>query len=220
MSLTIKEKFKTIIKLVAEPKVFYTLMSFRSFGYLSETGWFNSFKSGEPVDANQSPIPWFTYSAIDFINDNLSPSCNAFEFGSGNSTLFFANRIKRVTSVEHNFDWFEKIKILTPKNAKLVYTSAETIENYLNPLINTSDKFDLIIIDGLFRNECIEVSLKHLSEEGVIILDDSERKEYKEGVTILLNNGFKRLDFSGIAPGVFFRKCTTFFYRERNVFNI
>ena len=220
MSLSLKEKFNTILKLFLEPKVTFTLMSFRSFGYLLETGWFNSFKSGNPVDANQNPIPWFTYPAIDFIYDKLNPSCNAFEFGSGNSTLFFASRIEKVTSIEHNIDWFKKIKTRTPKNAKLVYTSAETIENYLTPLINTSDKFDLIIVDGLFRNECIEVSLKHLSEEGVIILDDSERKEYSEGIKFLLKSGFKRLDFSGIAPGIFFRKCTTIFYKDKNCLDI
>ena len=220
MSLSLKEKFKTISKLFLEPKVTFTLMSFRSFGYLLETGWFNSFKSGNPVDANQNPIPWFTYPAIDFIADRLNPNSNAFEFGSGNSTLFFASRIAKLTSIEHNIDWFEKIKKRIPENTKVVYTSAENIENYLTPLTSTDDKFDLIIVDGLFRNECIEMSLKHLSEEGVIILDDSEREEYKEGISILRNNGLKRLDFSGIAPGIFFRKCTTIFYKDSNCLGI
>ncbi len=112
MSYSVKDKFKTVIKLLSEPKVLYSLVSFRSFGYLLETGWFESFKSGEPVDADLKPIPWFTYSAIDFLKERLNNKLNILEFGSGNSTLFFAERVKKVISFEHSKDWhtenFEK----------------------------------------------------------------------------------------------------------------
>jgi hypothetical protein len=88
--LTIKEKIKTVLKLLSEPKVFFFLVSFRSFGYNVETGWFESFKSSEPIDADLKPVPWFTYSAIDFLKERLSNDLNILEFGSGNSTLFLA----------------------------------------------------------------------------------------------------------------------------------
>jgi len=218
--LTIKEKIKTVLKLLSEPKVFYSLISFRSFGYLLETGWFESFKSGEPVDADLKPIPWFTYSAIDLLKERLNNNLRLLEFGSGNSTLFFAERTKKIISLEHNKDWHQKVFSKLHENVELIYTSSATDKDYLQPLVENNLKFDVIIIDGLFRNECIMSSIHHLSERGVIILDDSERDVYAEGITILLNNGFKRLDFSGIAPGIFFRKCTTIFYKNKNCLNI
>ena len=88
MSLSIKEKFKTVIKLLFEPKVFYSLISFRSFGYLLETGWFNSLKTGNPVDADLKPLPWFTYSAVDFLSEKLNNKIVFLVFVCGNYILF------------------------------------------------------------------------------------------------------------------------------------
>ena len=219
MSLSIKDKFKTIIKLVSEPKLFYSLVSFRSFGYLLETGWFESFKSGEPVDSALKPIPWFTYSAIDFLKEKLNSNLSILEFGCGNSTLFFAARVKKVISFEHSKAWHQKILKKIPANAELTITSSLSAKDYLKPLIEDM-RFDVIIVDGLFRNECITVSLEHISETGVIILDDSEREEYNEGIALLIQSGLRQLKFSGIAPGIFFRKCTTIFYNDTNCLNI
>ena len=64
MSLSIKEKVKAITKLLFEPKVFYKFISFRAFGYIMETGWLPSFKSGKPVDFNLEPIPGFIVGMV------------------------------------------------------------------------------------------------------------------------------------------------------------
>lgn len=219
MSLTITEKIRTVLKLISEPKVFYSLVSFRSFGYLVQTGWFNSFKLKESVDANFNPIPWFTYSAVDFIKERLNNNLNVMEFGSGNSTLFFAERVKKNTSFEHDNTWFQDIIKKKISNVEIKLVSSVTAADYLQPL-SAFGKFEVIIIDGLYRNDCLIASLKQLSEDGIIILVDSERNDYADGIKYLLGSGFKRLDFSGIAPGIFFRKCTTIFYKDKNCVNI
>lgn len=217
--MTIEEKIKTLTYLILEPKLLAKLISFRSFGYLLETGWFESFRSGESVDGEMTPIPWFTYSAIDFLRERLTKNLNVLEFGSGNSTLFFAERVKKVTSIEHDNTWFQSIIKKKISNIEIKHVSSESAEDYLQPL-SAFGKFEVIIIDALFRNECIKASLKHLSEAGIVILDDSERDHYTEGITFLLKNGFRKINFSGIAPGIFFRKCTTIFYKDINCLNI
>ncbi len=113
----------------------------------------------------------------------------------------------------------QKILKKIPANVELTITSSLSAKDYLKPLIEEL-RFDVIIVDGLFRNECITASLMHLSEAGVIILDDSERDEYNEGIAFLIQSGFRQLNFSGIAPGIFFRKCTTIFYKDKNCMNI
>ena len=95
-----------------------------------------------------------------------------------------------------------------------------TPTEYTEALKIINQKFDIIIVDGVYRNECLVESVKHLSQSGVIILDDSERNDYSEGIKYLLKNGFRQLNFSGIAPGIFFRKCTTIFYKDENCLNI
>ena len=149
------------------------------------------------------------------MNNNL----NILEFGSGNSTIFLAERVKKVTSLEHSKEWYQKISGKVSANVESILTSPFSAQDYLQPLIEET-KFDVIIVDGLFRNECIKASLKHLSEVGIIILDDSERTDYAEGISSLIKNGFRQINFSGIAPGIFFRKCTAIFYKDINCLSI
>jgi hypothetical protein len=67
---------------------------------------------------------------------------------------------------------------------------------------------------------CIKQSIDSLSPAGVMVLDDSERDEYKEGIAFLRTKNFRSIEFWGIAPGIFFRKCTTVFYRDGNCLGI
>jgi len=69
-------------------------------------------------------------------------------------------------------------------NLEIKFVSSVTVKDYLQPLVE-DEKFVVIIIDGLFRNECIRASVKHLSKDGIIILDDSERDDYEEDITFL-----------------------------------
>ena len=81
-------------------------------------------------------------------------------------------------------------------------------------------KYEIIVIDGRDRVNCIKHSLKALKVNGVIILDDSERREYIKGRRYLMKNGFNNIDFWGISPGTFMKKCTTIFYKEVNCLGI
>jgi len=220
MSLPIKDKIKTIFKLIFEPSILISLLSLRAWGYLLDMGWFNSFKQAKPLDINNNPIPWFTYPAIEFLSERLNKKLNVFEFGSGNSSLFFAEKVNQIISVEHNKDWYNKISKQSPLNSKIIYAKADLSNEYLDAIKMSDQKFDIIIVDGIYRNECLIESVSYLSESGVIILDDSERQEYSEGISKVLGNKFKRVNFWGISPGYLYRKSTTIFYKNSNCINI
>jgi hypothetical protein len=55
------------------------------------------------------PLPWFAYDAIDYIETILQPNFVGLEYGSGGSTLWFAQRIARITSVEHDGKWWARV---------------------------------------------------------------------------------------------------------------
>ena len=217
MAIPLRIKVSIILSLIKEPKVFKFLISQRHAGYLYTQGWFNSFKSNSPVDKNNKPIPWMTYSFIDFIKDRLNNELTVFEFGTGNSTLFFAERVKKVVAVEHNKEWYENIKKKVPGNVLLYLKNLN--QEYENS-ISMKTKFDIIIVDGERRIESITTSIREIKDNGILILDDSEREEYKKGIECLKNVGFRLIDFWGIAPGTFFNKCTTIFYRDKNCIGI
>lgn len=55
-------------------------------------------------------LPWVNFAAIDFLRQYLRPEMRVFEFGSGGSTLFFAQLAREVVSVEHNPEWCQKVR--------------------------------------------------------------------------------------------------------------
>ncbi len=54
-------------------------------------------------------LPWITFEAIRFLEKTLRPDMFVYEFGSGGSSLFLAQRVKRVYSVEHDEAWFATV---------------------------------------------------------------------------------------------------------------
>jgi hypothetical protein len=192
------------------------VLSFGTKGYLVDIGWFNSFNAKMPVDEYDEPIPWVTYSFIDFIKNRIKLSHRIFEFGSGNSTYFYAKRAMEVISVEHDKAWFDKIFSQKPINSELIFCELQTDGKYCRMPLNFPQKFHIIIIDGRDRENCCKQSLSALIADGVIILDDSERVQYQEAIAFIKEQGYKELSFTGISPGSFIYKSTSVFYRKEN----
>jgi len=214
-------KMKRVTNVILQPKLLKQLLSMETSGYLYEIGWIESFKKQLPIDRDGKPLPWVTYSFIDFISDRLDGNMDIFEYGSGNSTLWYAQKVNSVTSVEHDKQWFEKIKNSMPDNVSIYNEELVYGGKYSQFSENLGLKFDIVIVDGRDRVNCMKSAINSVkSNNGVIILDDSERESYKNGVEFLIKKGFKKIDFWGISPGLFYKKCTTIFYKENNCLGI
>lgn len=220
MAVPFLEKISTLLNLLVEPKVLSALLSQRHSGYLADSGWFVSFRKHRPLDAKGNPIPWVTYPFVDFVKSRLHVGLSVFEFGSGNSTLFYAARCGSVTSVEHDEGWYALMKKQLPNNSELLYEELIPGGRYCRKALELKRQFDVIIVDGEDRVNCIFKSPDSLSRGGVLVLDDSERDEYLPAIDFMLGHGYKRLDFWGIAPMILFKKCTTIFYKDQNCLGI
>lgn len=214
--------FSSLIKVLTNPSHLRALLSFDKKGYLDDIGWFKAFDARSPVDRDGHPIPWVTYSFIDFIKTRLNKQHTVFEFGSGNSTYFYAKYAGAVVSVEHDKEWFDKIEKspAKPANSELIFCELVRDGDYCRMPVKLNKKFDIIIVDGRDRVNCCKQGIEALSPNGVMVLDDSEREDYKEGVDFLLAKGFKHLLLSGISPGLFYRKSTSVFYKPENCLDI
>lgn len=58
---------------------------------LRKLGWVESVRTGKPCRKDGSPIPWMNYSVIQFLDERLNKDLSLFEYGSGNSTMFYAS---------------------------------------------------------------------------------------------------------------------------------
>ncbi|NQU30183.1 MAG: hypothetical protein HQ525_05910 [Anaerolineae bacterium] len=189
-----------------------------SHSYLVTSGLVESYRRGFPCKSDGSPVPWMNYNVISFLEERLTKNLKLLEFGSGYSTLFFTNHIDDVTSIEGNQQWYETTRDMVGKRAKLIYMAPD--DNLNEILSNLNEGYDIIVIDGRDRVKCAIGVCDILSDQGVIIFDDSMREEYREGIDYLLDRGFKKIDFEGLKPTSIKFYRTTIFYRHNNCLGI
>jgi hypothetical protein len=198
----------------------YAFCALRRSGALKDYGWFKSVAARAPIDNDGMPIPWITYPALRFLEKRVNRTMSVFEYGSGNSTLWWARRVKEVFSCEHDRVWFERIKEVIPTNVILYQIDLEYGREYAKKISEYHQTFDIIVIDGRDRVNCGKNCLSAIKEQGVIIWDDSDQECYEAGYQHLLKNGYKRIDFEGMAPVRVDRRCTAIFYKSGNCLGI
>ncbi|WP_330205476.1 class I SAM-dependent methyltransferase [Cyanobacterium sp. Dongsha4] len=188
----------------------------QGINYLSTSGWLNSLFQGKPVNAESNPIPWYTYPAIEFLEDKIKPDSIVFEFGGGNSTLWWASKAKQVISIESDRGWYDQIKQQMPDNVQLNLEVDET--KYADFINQYPDQyFDVIIVDGINRNSCLENSLNKLKNDGLLIFDNTDDHRYDSSLKLLSSQGYKRIDFYGLIPSYTYKNCTSLFFKSTEI---
>lgn len=192
----------------------------------NKLSWSLSSCEGMCFDENHNEIPWITYPATQFLKNYLHSNHEIFEFGCGTSTLFFSQRARKTFSLETRRFWFDfictklaaksdceilKNHFVSEKNEIFLIENEMDEQNYCSFLTRFSQQFDLILVDSAKRFQCSIAASKHLKPEGFIILDDSQRLNYKKIFDFFEKNEFHKTDFWGIAPGQITLKNTSFF---------
>lgn len=186
-------------------------------GYLAQIGWVETRARRLPLDTSGAAIPWFTYPAIGFLEKRIRPEWRVLEFGAGMGTIWWNRNANHILSLEHENDWFARISAST--HGRVIKTGSSSADDYIAPALNNGT-YDVIVVDGLFRERCLTEASKLLSKSGVIVLDDSERAEYQTAITSLLGRGFRAIEFHGPQPVSKQPGCTTIFYRDENLLGL
>ena len=195
-------------------------LRFSKRSFLHNAGFFDSVRYRAPCKADGSPLPWMNYAMIAFLEERLNPALSLFEYGSGNSTLFFASRVSQVVSVEKDPSWYDYVSKIMPHNVKLVLCEPYTPEAYVKVIGEQGRKFDVVIVDGEERHACLEDAPNWLTPGGVVILDDATEKDFGNVMEAISARGFKRLVFEGMKPGGLNGYRTAVFYRNDNVLGL
>lgn len=188
--------------------------------YLYSTGWMQSLAQGKPVDISQNAIPWMNFNIVELLDQRLNKSLSLFEFGSGYSTYFYANRVRCVTSLEYDKHWYQLLKPQVSESVDLVFQQEDIDGDYCRVIVEQKKKFDVVVVDGRDRVNCIKQSFTALSERGVILLDDSQRERYLEGIVLAEAKGFRVLHMSGLKATGGRTHRATILYRDGNCLGI
>ena len=162
----------------------------------SDFGQWKSMKSNMCIDAHNKPIPWYTYPATEYLIQIDFKDKSVFEYGSGNSSIFWAGRAKDVVSVEDNREWFEIVHKHKSGNQQIILE--EDRNNYISYILKMGRQFDVVIVDGKYRHECAKNAVKCLKDEGMIILDNSDW--YHKAKSFLRQQDLIEVDFCGFGP--------------------
>lgn len=179
--------------------------------FVKNYGHFKTVLQLQSIDKNGNPLPWYTYPAIEYLTQFDYKDKIIFEWGSGNSSLFWANIAKEVYSVEDNKDWYNKVKERKLNNMKLFLINNK--DKYINIIGSFNIKFDIIIIDAKYRQECADIAYKYLNDNGMLIFDNSDRYP-KTCNKIKENFNLIQVDFSGFGPIVGFTTTTSIFLKR------
>ncbi|HYM29915.1 MAG TPA: hypothetical protein VEU47_01360 [Candidatus Cybelea sp.] len=173
-------------------------------------GHWNSAARREAVDGQGKPVPWYTYPAIEYLKQLDFSDCDVFEFGSGNSTLFWGPRCRSLVSVEDDAVWYERVK---PRlGANTTYLLEADRDKYPEAIGRFGRQFDVIVVDGSVRKRCGEAAVKHLKPGGLIVLDNSDW--FPNTAAILRRAGLLQVDMHGFGPINSYTSTTSLFFHR------
>lgn len=129
--------------------------------------------------------PWYVKPALELLDSMDLKDKIVYEYGVGDSSLWWAKRCKKLYGVESNPYWANIVNkkigdIATIRcNPNFIkYTEdfkaidTKDPELYINDILKHKVKFDIVIIDGLDREECVEPAISCMKSNSVLIYDN------------------------------------------------
>lgn len=120
------------------------------------------------------PRPWISYAAqAEIARFCAGRRVRMLEFGSGKSTRWYAQRVASLVSVESDPAWHRLVAPDVAHLAHVDYRLAADEAGYCRPEVE--GPFDLVMIDGGWRDRCAEFALARLAPGAMIYLDNSDK---------------------------------------------
>jgi len=139
-----------------------------------------------PLSEGAPYVPFLSQNAIDFYEGILRPDFEVFEYGAGRSTIWLADRVSFLVSVEHDQEWYIAINSLLGDEqsvARLILVSFgkfdpdanEKVIEYVNTInLFPDESFDVVSCDGNdeARAQCIVAAVHKVKPGGWLVVDD------------------------------------------------
>ena len=150
-------------------------LSFLTNKLRTEYGFLESSRKNIPVNDKNEIMPMYTYPCYEWLNSIDWTDNKVFEYGTGYSTIWWQNKNVNYHAVEDNKQWYDMIKDKTNIKHEPEYNK------YSQSIYNYDFKFDVIVIDGTARFDCIKPALEKIKDDGIIIFDNTDwHKNSKE----------------------------------------
>lgn len=189
---------------------YYFLHKYQTYYNLEKTlGHAKSIKKQKSINKAGEFVPWFTYPAIHFLETRDISNYQVYEWGGGASSKYFSRKCKHIITVEDDKEWFKFLEKDKAVNQDLIF--AGTKEEYVNSINKHEQLFDLIIVDGTYREDCLRAGVNKLNKHGFMVLDNSDW--FPQDVKWLESQGLVHIPFQGFATINDYISVTSFFMK-------
>jgi hypothetical protein len=164
-------------------------------------GQFRTIRKKSCLDRDGAAIPWYTYPAIEYLSHIDFSNRKVLEYGSGNSTLWWAGRCEELVSVEGNSEWYEANRSAVEQSTKVKYLLKTSEKDYVRQdYLRTAG---VVIIDGDYRSRCADYLIESHSDKShqiaMAVFDNADwypqtMRKLKESLRWL------QVDFHGFGP--------------------
>jgi len=119
--------------------------------------------------------PWLSRAMVEILGNWLKPGDRGLEWGSGRSTIWFAERAGYLVSVEHNPGWYQRV------TAELKRKGLQNVEYHLceepRQYCSVAEKFplgsfDFVLVDGEERDQCALAAISLVKPGGIVVVDN------------------------------------------------
>lgn len=130
--------------------------------------------------------PWWVHKFLDELETWDLKDKTWLEFGAGYSTAWLRSKCKWVDSIEANLYWSEVAHnycgVKEQLNGQIFYPienlpdgMQERVNEFFS-LIPIGKQYDIISIDGIYRDECLEWAVTHFKgRDGILIVDNMDQ---------------------------------------------
>ena len=119
--------------------------------------------------------PWLGYRAVKHLRKLIRPDWRVLEFGSGMSTLLLVRACAHVVSVESDLNWYNQTREILARDGieNIDYRFRDTGSYNSHPDLSPHH-FDLIVIDGIARDESAKLAIQLVRPGGYVFYDNSD----------------------------------------------
>lgn len=161
--------------------------------------------------------PWFNYPAIEFLDSLELDGLQIFEWGCGNSTLYFNQRGLKTLSVEHIPEWARSVEAKTNGEVLVI----QDPEIYVDALRLSKRSWNIVLIDGEKRGSCARAFIKFLENHDCQMLIFDNANWFPETTKFLCSKtNWIPLLMNGFAPLVEYPTQTLFLINPRFPFKL
>ncbi len=157
--------------------------------------------------------PWWPFAMTEYVESALPANAQVFEYGGGGSSLWLADGGAHTTIVEHDLDWGRRLQSVLPADQTEVLmippsesglVSSAGGDGYFDEYVGAIDayedeSFDLVVVDGRARVDCVLRAKPKVKRGGLLLLDDSDRPRYAAAIQAL--SSWPSKSVRGLKPG-------------------